>query len=189
MEAEYNLREYKLKNDIVCEVRDIDVSDAEAFLEYLKIMINETEFLLTSYEELLSLEDYKKILPDISKPDINKNTNIVRRIALINNEIVGTYNVQPVGNKGKIQHRATFGVTVKKQHWGMGLGNILVREIIENSKKIGYEQIELEVFSNNERAIKLYEKYGFEKWGEFQNAFKLKDGSYRNSTIMGKFLK
>lgn len=53
---------------------------------------------------------------------------------------------------------------------------------------IGYEQIELGVFSDNEKAIALYKKFGFEVWGNVKNAFKLKDGTYQDEIIMGKMI-
>lgn len=64
----------------------------------------------------------------------------------------------------------------------------MMSEIIENSKKLEYEQMELEVYSDNENAIKLYKKYGFEKWGTIPNGYKLKDGTYRNCIKMGIIL-
>ena len=48
--------------------------------------------------------------------------------------------------------------------------------------------MELEVYSDNENAIKLYKKYGFEKWGTIPNGYKLKDGTYRNCIKMGIIL-
>ena len=51
---------------------------------------------------------------------------------------------------------------------------------------MGYEQIELGVFADNKRAQNLYKKNGFEVWGNTKNAFKLKDGTYRDEIIMGR---
>ena len=53
---------------------------------------------------------------------------------------------------------------------------------------MGYEQIELGVFSDNEKAKALYKKYGFEVWGNTKNAFKLKDGTYRDEIMMGRMI-
>lgn len=51
---------------------------------------------------------------------------------------------------------------------------------------MGYEQIELGVFADNKRAQYLYKKNGFEVCGNTKNAFKLKDGTYRDEIIMGR---
>ena len=53
---------------------------------------------------------------------------------------------------------------------------------------MGYEQVELGVFSDNKRAQALYKKHGFEVWGYSKNAYKLKDGTYRDEIIMGRML-
>ena len=37
-----------------------------------------------------------------------------------------------------------------------------------STKKLGYEQAELEVIADNEGAIALYKKLGFEKYGRFR---------------------
>ena len=53
---------------------------------------------------------------------------------------------------------------------------------------MGLEQMELGVYADNERAIHLYQKYGFEQCGIWKNAFKLKDGTYRDEILMSKIL-
>ena len=85
----------------------------------------------------------------------------------------------------KIKHRACFGIAIKEKFQGRGLGNILTEEAIAAARNLGYTQIELGVFSDNEKARNLYRKYGFEEWGQTKNAFRLKDGTYRDETIMG----
>lgn len=60
--------------------------------------------------------------------------------------------------------------------------------MIKEARKMGYEQIELGVFSDNEKAKRLYEKNGFQVWGKNRNAFKLKDGRYFDEIIMGIIL-
>lgn len=85
-------------------------------------------------------------------------------------------------------HRATFGISIKEKYWNKGIGSILIEEIIKEARKMGYEQIELGVFSDNEKAKRLYEKSGFQVWGKNRNAFKLKDGRYFDEIIMGIML-
>lgn len=56
------------------------------------------------------------------------------------------------------------------------------------AKRLGYEQIELGVFADNDKARNLYRKYEFEEWGCVKNAFRLKDGTYRDEITMGLIL-
>ena len=44
------------------------------------------------------------------------------------------------------------------------------------------------MYSDNSRAIHLYEKFGFERYGIQPRAFKLKDGTSRDEIIMVKML-
>ena len=48
---------------------------------------------------------------------------------------------------------------------------------------------ELEFIKGNDRARHLYEKFGFRVVSEKPNAFKLKDGTYRNEFYMQKYLR
>ena len=51
-----------------------------------------------------------------------------------------------------------------------------------------YEQLELEVVAENERAIALYNKFGFELYGTRENTFKYRDGLSRACHLMLKKL-
>ena len=53
---------------------------------------------------------------------------------------------------------------------------------------LGFTQVELGVFADNERAIGLYRKLGFTEMGRIPKAFCLKDGTYRDEAQMVKFL-
>ena len=50
--------------------------------------------------------------------------------------------------------------------------------------KSAFEQLELTVFADNTRAIRLYEKVGFVKTGVLPRAYRLKDGSYHDEVQM-----
>ena len=56
--------------------------------------------------------------------------------------------------------------------------------ILENVKQTSFEQLELTVFGDNTRAIRLYEKFGFEKVGVMPRAYRLRDGSYHDEVQM-----
>ena len=64
---------------------------------------------------------------------------------------------------GKEIENNTFeigNICVKPEHQNKGIGTAILKEIIFESKG---KNIKLQVFKINERAIKLYEKMGFEK--------------------------
>ena len=56
------------------------------------------------------------------------------------------------------------------------------------AKEAGYEQAELEVISDNQRAIALYRSLGFEKYGTFPDNVRYSDGTYADADWMMKKL-
>ncbi|MBA5776632.1 GNAT family N-acetyltransferase [Stappia sp. F7233] len=54
-----------------------------------------------------------------------------------------------------------YGIFVKPKHRRKGVGKMLLAALVERARREGAPVIELEVAENNERAISLYEGYGF----------------------------
>lgn len=177
-------KKVKLKDGTRCVLRSPKEQDAESMIEYLKITSDETYFMVRYPEEItVSIEKEKEILNENLKSD--KDMMIA---AFVNNELAGNAGINCVRNHIKLKHRAAFGISIKEKYWNNGIGNILLKEIIEQAKSMGYEQLELGVFSDNKRAQALYKKHGFEVWGYSKNAYKLKDGTYRDEIMMGRML-
>lgn len=70
--------------------------------------------------------------------------------------IIGYYSIWQMFDYMTI---ATIAVNPKFQ--GQGFGNVLLMDIIHRSKSLNMKSIDLEVRVSNEKAIKLYEKFGF----------------------------
>ena len=56
--------------------------------------------------------------------------------------------------------------------------------LLEEIKSQGYEQVELTVVGGNERALRLYESFGFKEYGRLPNANKYDDGTYAEDILM-----
>lgn len=78
-------------------------------------------------------------------------------------EIIGIAHVSRL--KRRMSHRASIGVSVRRCAWHRGVGTALMEKLIAFARNNSLEQLELEVRSDNERAIRLYEKFGFTKVG------------------------
>ena len=61
--------------------------------------------------------------------------------------------------------------------------------IIEKAKETHFEQIELQVASENASARHLYNKFGFYETGYIKNGMKYADGTYTKLILMQKDLK
>ena len=104
--------------------------------------------------------------------------------AFVGDELVGDLGVTLVRPHVKYLHRAYLGMSIKQKYTGMGLGSFMMKVALDQAKKNGFEQVELGVFSDNDRAKHMYEKMGFKEYGMNPRAFKLKDGTYRDEIIM-----
>lgn len=162
-------------------VRQLDAGDAESMLVYLKKTAQETHFLMRLPEEAIyTLEKEREIL---------KNTRESKQTFMLgaldpDGRVVGNVGVFQIGDRFKVRHRASLGIAVVQEYWNTGLGTTLINGAIDLTRKAGYEQLELGVFSDNSSAIHLYRKLGFQEVGRMPNAFKLPDGSYADEIMM-----
>jgi RimJ/RimL family protein N-acetyltransferase len=92
------------------------------------------------------------------------------------------------GNKLKrTSHKVEFGICVLKGYWGYGIGKNLLKETIDWADSNEIKKITLSVLETNDKAIKLYEKHGFEVEGILKKDKMLSDGNYYNTILMGRF--
>ena len=151
--------------------------DAAALLDYLKIVGGETENLSFGAEGVpLSLEAEQIYLGKQYESADN-----VQYLAKVNGETIGTASLNRRSNR--MSHRGVFGISLKKAWWGCGAASALTEAILSFAKENGFEQLNLEVRSDNARAIRLYEKYGFRKLCTFPRFFKI-NGEYIDFDLM-----
>ncbi len=150
-------------------IRKAAVSDAENILEYCKAVGAETDNLTFGAEGIsLTVEKEREYLKSFT--DSDKQLYLV---AEENNEIVGTA-VFSGFSKARLSHRAEISISVKKAMWGNHIGTRFMERIIDFAKNTAHtEIISLEVRSDNERAISLYRRFGFEKIGTFDGYMKV----------------
>ena len=141
--------------------------DAAALLEYLRIIGGETENLSFGPEGVpLSVEAEAAYLGMQAGSADN-----VQYLAKVDGEIIGTASLMRA--RGRMRHRGEFGVSLKKAWWGCGAGSALTEAVLAFARANDFEQLNLEVRSDNARAIRLYEKYGFRKLCVFPAFFKI----------------
>jgi UDP-4-amino-4,6-dideoxy-N-acetyl-beta-L-altrosamine N-acetyltransferase len=100
----------------------------------------------------------------------------------------------PIGY-GQINHidringSCEVGFCLSPEMQGKGYGEFLVKKIIDYAiKKLNLHRICLEVFVTNERAIKLYEKCGFEKEGILKDKI-FKHNKFHDVLVMSIIVK
>lgn len=81
-------------------------------------------------------------------------------------------------------HAGMLGMGLLANYRGKGIGGQLMEATLAAAWFIGLTRIELSVNASNKRAIRLYEKFGFEHEGILRNAIML-DGDCQDVLIMG----
>lgn len=138
-----------------------------------KYLSNETGF---------PLESTKKWLLNLIEHDLPQYFAITD-----SDEVIGWCDITPKNNE-YFKHIGNLGMGIVKEYRNMGIGREMLEKTIQHAKLINIEKVELEVFSSNERAIKLYKNIGFEHEGVRKKGKKVR-GEYEDIILMGKMLK
>ncbi len=92
-----------------------------------------------------------------------------------------------VASKHRVRHCADISLIVHADYQNAGIGKDLLTHLLELADKwLLLKRVELEVDAENERAIHLYEKLGFEKEGVEKYA-SVKDGRLTDIILMGRY--
>ena len=175
----YSPKRIQLKNGTEALFRSPELTDAAALLDYLRITAEDTPFLLRYPEEcVMTVEQEENFLHGCLQ---SPNTTMI--LCEVNGRISGNCQISR-HNKLKTRHRASIGIALMKEFWGLGIGTAMFEEMICISREQGIRQLELEVFETNTRAIGLYQKMGFHIAAEHPNAICLKDGTLLKEYLM-----
>jgi putative acetyltransferase len=83
-------------------------------------------------------------------------------------------------------HAALLGISVQDDWQGRGIGRALLAELMRMADGwLNLQRIELTVFADNERALALYQKFGFEVEGTLR-AYALREGSLEDVLTMAR---
>ena len=126
-----------------------------------------------------SLEDWRRRLAEPGEGFYNL-------VALAGERVVGMLSVQTFPNRPRRRHAGAIGMGVHDDWQGRGVGTALMRAGVEMADKwLNLTRLELEVYTDNEPAIHLYEKFGFEREGTLRrHAFR--DGRYVDAYFMAR---
>lgn len=118
----------------------------------------------------MRLEDFEKIKDNFNEfDDFWSPENLESELKAENREyIVVKDNDEIVGFAGiilSVDDAEITNIVTKKNRRREGIGDILLNELINISKEKGKDNLSLEVNEENEYAIRLYEKNGFQVLG------------------------
>lgn len=113
--------------------------------------------------------------------EMHESLNLV---AVLDEQIVGSAGFDR--HTGRRSHAAGLGMGVHDDHWGKGIATALMTALVGAADNwFAIKRLELTVFTDNTRAIRLYEKFGFEPEG-VQQAFAFRAGQYADALNMAR---
>ena len=169
-----------LKGGMELLVRNAVASDARALRDIMQRTHAETDYLL-SYPDEQSVDEEQEAR---SLAETERSDNEVELVAVVDGKIVGSAGVTAVGSRRKVAHRARFGISVLQEYWGMGIGRVLMDACIDSARRAGYSELELEVVADNERAVSLYRRAGFEEYGRNPRGYRSAASGYQELVHM-----
>jgi RimJ/RimL family protein N-acetyltransferase len=103
-------------------------------------------------------------------------------VAVADDAVIGWCDIIPRPAQG-FTHVGTLGAGVAQEWRGQGIGRRLLVDCLAQAREIRLERIELVVYSDNPRAMRLYESLGFQHEGRKVQARKL-DGYHQDELLM-----
>lgn len=100
-------------------------------------------------------------------------------------EICGWISFQSFYGRPAYQATAEVSIYIHPDFRGQKLGEYLIRTAIEACPKLQIKTLLGFIFGHNEPSLKLFSKFGFEKWAHLPNIAEL-DGIERDLVILGK---
>jgi RimJ/RimL family protein N-acetyltransferase len=176
-------RTHVLKDGRVLLIRAAAVEDARALLDFSDGVSGESDFLSFGPGEFeLTEPQEQEFIRGCLAAD-----NQLFLMGVMDGEVVAVL-VFTGGRRKRIRHCGEFGVSVRKTHWGLGIGSFMLDALIEWARGAGViTKINLRVRTDNERAIQLYERKGFVVEGTLRREMLL-DGTYHDHYWMGFLL-
>jgi putative acetyltransferase len=106
--------------------------------------------------------------------------------ACVGEEIVGNAGLHPVAPTPRRAHALMLGLAVPSAWQGKGVGKALMGTLVDFADRwLPVTRLELTVFTDNERAIALYRRFGFEVEGTHRD-YALRDGRYADVLAMAR---
>jgi RimJ/RimL family protein N-acetyltransferase len=172
-----------LKDGRTIALRNAIEKDAQPLLESIQIYLNENEGQVWSpHEYHKSEDDFQEWIKEMLSHPLK-----ILIIAEFKGTIIGNIDFH-IGDKLRIKHSGEFGMGIIPNWRNKGLGSLMLLTLLEwvqNHQEI--EKINLNVLSNNHRAIELYKKIGFQEEGRRIKAFKFSTSEYVDDILMTRF--
>ena len=176
--------DYMLKNGRNVIVRPPHVGDAEALVQLFTLADAETPFLARNPGEFqTTVEKERDVIADVLK-----NADSAWFVAEYEGKVVGQCSVGLIRSRQRFRHRAELAFVLLKEYWNLGIGGRMMLECLRWCREHDVLQAELGVVQGNDRALTMYQSFGFKTIGTLPRALRYPDGSFADEYLMVKFL-
>ena len=151
-------------------IRSAEPADAHALVELANAVGSEPEGWLITTSNWRSAADERRYLKSIRRYE-----HAAVFVADTGDAIVGRLSVGRDPHPASA-HIADLGLMVARSHRRHGVGWALLERAVAWARDAGVEKLELHVFPHNEGAIRLYERFGFEREGYRKRQYRRPDG-------------
>ncbi|MCY1127569.1 GNAT family N-acetyltransferase [Frigidibacter sp. RF13] len=105
-------------------------------------------------------------------------------VALAGDRIVGIISLTREANRRA--HVGSVGMAVRDDFQGQGCGTALLSAVVDHADRwLTLTRLELTVWADNEPAVRLYERHGFEREG-LGRAYAYRDGRFVDALFMAR---
>lgn len=156
--------------------------DLDDLLDLFNSMVAEDLDVIPNWEKKTEDEEadwLKNVLVEL------ENDRIIHIVAEVDGNIITSSSVKI--RRGVMSHVGELGIIIFQGYRDVGIGTEVVKILLKESQKYGLKIIYLNVFSNNDRAIHVYEKSSFNETGRIPKGF-FRKGKYIDYVIMVKEL-
>lgn len=179
-------REYLTSDRLPFTVRAARPDDIPAVLDIQRSAISESDdyFVRTPEEFDASRQEAGAALSDLLTRD-----NCVWLVAERDGQVIGSLDFHG-GEFARIRHVGSFGLTVRTDYRSRGIGKGLVEMLLlwATAHPV-IEKLTTNLFTNNTRAIALFNRFGFQSEGRRHREFLVAPGRYLDAILLAKWIK
>lgn len=114
------------------------------------------------------------------------DATLISLVACVGGDLVGALGLHLNGGQPRRQHVAEVGMAVRDDSQGRGVGHALLGAALDLADRwLALRRVQLTVYVDNEPAIRLYRKHGFEVEGTLRE-IAFRDGKYVDGFLMAR---